>query len=207
MLTIAIIGRPNVGKSTLFNRLVGRRVAITLMEPGTTRDRIIQQGEWLNRKFWVIDTGGLVTAAQTPIEKEIETQVELAIQEADIALLLVDAREGLNPVDVELADRLKRRKTRFVLVVNKVDDPANRRPMARPPRVSTAGYVQTASSRFPPNTAMAWVNCLTTCSRSSRSRRRTRTARGNPARNSRPAERRQVIAAQRPARRIPGNRA
>ncbi len=123
MLTIAIIGRPNVGKSTLFNRLVGRRVAITLMEPGTTRDRIIQQGEWLNRKFWVIDTGGLVTAAQTPIEKEIETQVELAIQEADIALLLVDAREGLNPVDVELADRLKRRKTRFVLVVNKVDNP------------------------------------------------------------------------------------
>jgi GTP-binding protein len=123
MLTIAIIGRPNTGKSTLFNRLVGRRVAITLMEPGTTRDRIIQQGEWLNRKFWVIDTGGLVTAAQTPIEKEIETQVELAIHEADIALLLVDAREGLNPVDTAIADRLKRRKTRFLLVVNKLDSP------------------------------------------------------------------------------------
>jgi GTP-binding protein len=123
MLTIAIIGRPNTGKSTLFNRLVGRRVAITLMEPGTTRDRIIQQGEWLNRKFWVIDTGGLVTTAQTPIEKEIEIQVALAIQEADIALLLVDSREGLNPVDIEIADRLKRRKTRFVLVVNKLDNP------------------------------------------------------------------------------------
>jgi len=123
MLTLAIIGRPNTGKSTLFNRLVGRRVAITLMEPGTTRDRIIQQGEWLTRKFWVIDTGGLVPTAQTPIEKEIEIQVELAIQEADIALLLVDAREGLNPVDIEIADRLKRRKTRFLLVVNKVDNP------------------------------------------------------------------------------------
>jgi GTPase len=123
MLTVAIIGRPNTGKSTLFNRLVGRRVAITLMEPGTTRDRIIQQGEWLNRRFWVIDTGGLVTTAQTRIEKEIETQVELAIQEADIALLLVDSREGLNPVDIEIADRLKRRKTRFLLVVNKVDNP------------------------------------------------------------------------------------
>jgi GTP-binding protein len=123
MLTIAIIGRPNTGKSTLFNRLVGRRVAITLMEPGTTRDRIIQQGEWLNRRFWVIDTGGLVTAAQTRIEREIEAQVELAIQEADITLLLVDSREGLNPVDTEIANRLKRRKTRFVLVVNKLDNP------------------------------------------------------------------------------------
>jgi GTP-binding protein len=123
MLTVAIVGRPNTGKSTLFNRLVGKRVAITLKEPGTTRDRIIQPAEWLGRRFWVIDTGGLVPDATEVIEKEIAIQVELAISESDIVLLLVDAREGLNPVDRDIARRLNRNRKRFLLVVNKVDNP------------------------------------------------------------------------------------
>jgi GTPase len=123
VLTIAIVGRPNVGKSTLFNRLVGRRVAITLKEPGTTRDRIIQQGEWLGRRYWVIDTGGLMPDSEEIIEKEIDVQVGLAIEEADIVLLLTDGREGLNPVDREIAARLKRKKKQFLLVVNKADTP------------------------------------------------------------------------------------
>jgi len=121
MLTIAIVGRPNVGKSTLFNRLVGRRAAITLELPGTTRDRIIQQGEWLGRKFWVIDTGGLMPDAEEVIMKEIRAQVELAIEESDVVLLLCDAREGLNPVDEEIAHWLQRRRKPFLLVANKTD--------------------------------------------------------------------------------------
>jgi GTP-binding protein len=121
MLTLAIVGRPNVGKSTLFNRLVGRRLAITLAMPGTTRDRIIQSGEWLNRKFWVIDTGGLMPDAEEVIMKEIRTQVELAVAESDVVLLLVDGQEGLNPVDEEIALWLKQRRKPFRLVVNKTD--------------------------------------------------------------------------------------
>lgn len=121
MLTVAIIGRPNVGKSTLFNRLVGKRVAITLKEPGTTRDRIIQPAEWLGRHFWVIDTGGLIPASAEIIPKEVEAQAELAIQEADLVLLLTDGRAGLHPVDTEIARHLQRRNKPFLLVVNKVD--------------------------------------------------------------------------------------
>jgi GTP-binding protein len=121
MLTIAIVGRPNVGKSTLFNRLVGKRVAITMEMPGTTRDRIIQQGEWLGRRYWAIDTGGLVPSSDEAIMKEIEIQVELALAESDVALLLVDGSEGLNPLDIEIAHRLQRRKKEFLLVVNKID--------------------------------------------------------------------------------------
>ena len=121
MPTIAIVGRPNVGKSTLFNRLVGRRVAITLELPGTTRDRIIQQAEWLGRRFWVIDTGGLMPDATEAIPRQIATQVELAIEESELVLLMVDGREGLNPVDIEIARRLQRRQKPFLLVVNKAD--------------------------------------------------------------------------------------
>jgi GTP-binding protein len=130
MLTCAIVGRPNVGKSTLFNRLVGKRVAITLKEPGTTRDRIIQQAEWLGRRFWVIDTGGLMPDATELMMKEIQTQVELAIAEADIVLLLTDGREGLNPTDIDIMRRLQRSKKPFLLVVNKADDDAVRSSLA-----------------------------------------------------------------------------
>jgi GTP-binding protein len=157
MLTVAIVGRPNVGKSTLFNRLVGKRVAITLKEPGTTRDRIIQPAEWLGRGFWVIDTGGLMPDATEAIMKEIEIQVNLAIEEADVVLLLVDGRDGLNPVDVAIAHRLQRKNKPFLLVVNKADN--------QTVRDSLAEFYQLGTEEFFPISAEHGVGVETVLDR------------------------------------------
>jgi len=121
MATVVILGRPNVGKSTLFNRLVGGRVAITLKEPGVTRDRIIRPANWRGRDFLVIDTGGFVPGSTEGIEREIARQVEIALQEADVIVLVVDGTAGLLPLDQEIADRLHRRGKTFFLAVNKCD--------------------------------------------------------------------------------------
>jgi GTPase len=120
--TVAIVGRPNVGKSTLFNRLVGGREAIVSDQAGTTRDRHFGDSEWNGRAFWVVDTGGLVPDAQDSMDQAIARQADLAIAEADLILFLVDGREGLTSTDEAVADRLRRAGRPVLLVANKLDD-------------------------------------------------------------------------------------
>lgn len=120
--TVAIVGRPNTGKSTLFNRLIGGRRAIVSDVAGTTRDRHFGEAEWEGRKFWLVDTGGLVPESQEFMDKAIRTQVEFAVAEADLILLLVDGRAGLSPVDQAVAGELRKFRDRVLLVVNKLDD-------------------------------------------------------------------------------------
>ena len=119
---IALVGRPNVGKSTLFNRICGRRQAITDGRPGSTRDRNYAQVEWQGRPFEVIDTGGLLLGSDDPLLGPATHQAELAIAEADVVLLVVDARAGLLPDDEAIARRLRRDGKQVHLVVNKVED-------------------------------------------------------------------------------------
>ncbi len=120
---VAIVGRPNVGKSTLFNRLVGERVAIVEDIPGTTRDRVYGIGEWNGRRFTLVDTGGLELEPGTHIEERVQDQARVAIQEADVILFVVDASVGIAPLDHEVADRLRRAAKPTILVVNKADNP------------------------------------------------------------------------------------
>ncbi len=138
---VALVGRPNVGKSTLFNRLAGERLAIVDETPGTTRDRLMTEGEWNGRVFHVVDTGGIDPSAasgrseplslgSTEYVAQIRSQAELAIREADVVLFLVDATSGVTPADVEVADILRRNQRTeggqtlppVLLVVNKADN-------------------------------------------------------------------------------------
>ena len=96
---VAIIGRQNVGKSTLFNRMVGRRVAIVEDLPGTTRDRIFGSFAWQDKEFFVVDTGGLVSGPESKIARVVNEQVKIAIDEADLLIFMVDIRDGVTPVD------------------------------------------------------------------------------------------------------------
>ena len=119
---VAIVGRPNVGKSTLFNRLVGKRIAIVEDTPGITRDRLYAAGEWLDREFSLIDTGGIVINDKDPLAVQIASQAELAMDEADVILLIVDVTEGVNPADIDVADVLRRTNKPVILAVNKVEN-------------------------------------------------------------------------------------
>lgn len=123
--TVAIVGRPNVGKSTLFNRLVGGRRAIVEGEPNVTRDRIYGEAEWLDRTFNVIDTGGIVPRDSDEIKNKIKYQAELAMEEADVILFVVDSRTGMTGIDQEIAQLLYRTNKEVLLVVNKVEDFSN----------------------------------------------------------------------------------
>jgi GTPase len=118
---VAIVGRPNVGKSTLFNRIVGGRTAIVMDEPGVTRDRHYAESDWAGKDFILIDTGGYVPDSSDVFEKAIREQVRISIDEAAVILFMVDGKEGLLPMDVDLAQILRRSKKRVVLVVNKID--------------------------------------------------------------------------------------
>lgn len=120
---VAIVGRPNVGKSTLFNRLVGERVAIVEDLPGTTRDRVYGIAEWNGRRFTLVDTGGLEIEPGTHIEERVQDQARVAIEESDLVLFVVDAAAGIAPLDHEVADRLRRAGKPTILVVNKADNP------------------------------------------------------------------------------------
>jgi len=120
---IAIVGRPNVGKSALFNRIVGDHSAIVSDEPGTTRDRHFALAEWNGRKFWLVDTGGITDDPRIPMDLEIRRQVMEAIGEADLLLMVVDARTGLHPSDSRVLDMLRESRKPWLLVANKVDDP------------------------------------------------------------------------------------
>ncbi|MBP5645229.1 MAG: ribosome biogenesis GTPase Der [Bacteroidales bacterium] len=120
---VAIVGRPNVGKSTLFNRLTESRQAIVDETSGVTRDRQYGHSDWNGKHFSIIDTGGYVVGGDDSFEIEIRKQVELAIEEADAILFLVDVREGLTPMDEDVANLLRRSPKRVMLVANKVDNP------------------------------------------------------------------------------------
>jgi len=119
---VAIVGRPNVGKSTLFNRLAGMRKAIVEDIPGVTRDRIYEKSEWEGREFIIIDTGGFVTGNDEGLSAEVQKQAELAIEEADVIVMVVDAREGLVQEDEAIAEILRKSRKPVILAANKVED-------------------------------------------------------------------------------------
>ena len=121
---VAIVGRPNVGKSTLFNRLTEQRRAIVDAVPGVTRDRLYGQAEWNGRTFSVIDTGGYITGSEDVFEEEIRRQVKLALDEAQAILFVVDVDQGLTGLDQEVAELLRRHQKPVLLVANKVDNHA-----------------------------------------------------------------------------------
>jgi GTPase len=118
---VAIVGRPNVGKSTLFNRIVGHRDAIVHDMPGVTRDRHYAEAEWAGKVFSIVDTGGYVPASEDAIETAIREQAEVAIKEADVVMFLVDGETGLVPSDHDVADILRRAGKKVILIVNKID--------------------------------------------------------------------------------------
>lgn len=118
---VVIVGRPNVGKSTLFNRLVGKRDAIVVDVSGVTRDRNYGEVEWAGKHFTLIDTGGFVPNSDDLFETAIREQIQIAIDESDSILFLVDARDGINPFDADIIKRLRTSNKNFFLVVNKVD--------------------------------------------------------------------------------------
>mgnify|MGYP001084685575 FL=1 len=118
---VAVVGRPNVGKSTLFNRLAGERISIVQDTPGVTRDRIYADAEWLNRKFTLIDTGGMEIGSEEIIQRQILQQAEIAIETADVILFVTDVKTGVTDDDRQVANLLRRTKKPVVLAVNKVD--------------------------------------------------------------------------------------
>lgn len=118
---VAIVGRPNVGKSTIFNRMIGERKSIVEDTPGVTRDRIYGKAEWLTKEFRIIDTGGIQLADQ-PFQEEIKMQVEIAIDEADTIVFVVSGKEGMTPDDEYIARLLQRSGKPIVIAVNKIDD-------------------------------------------------------------------------------------
>ena len=119
---IAIVGRPNVGKSTFFNKVIGRKLSITENRPGVTRDRIYASAEWRGKPFTLVDTGGIELKSEDVMWKQIASQAKLAVETADVILFFVDAREGLTSSDYDVADYLRRSRKPVVLVVNKLDE-------------------------------------------------------------------------------------
>ena len=118
---VAIVGRPNVGKSTFFNKVVGRRISIVEDTPGVTRDRIIAEAEWTGHHFFLIDTGGIEPDSQEIIPAQMRMQAELAMDMADVVLFMVDGRDGLTTADEEVAAMLRRKGKEVILVANKID--------------------------------------------------------------------------------------
>ncbi|MBR2903066.1 MAG: ribosome biogenesis GTPase Der [Clostridia bacterium] len=119
---IALVGRPNVGKSTFFNKVAGRKISITEDRPGVTRDRLYTDATWRGKHFTMVDTGGIELKSQDVMWKEIAKQAEVAIDTADVILFFTDGREGLSTSDYDVADILRRSKKPIILVVNKIDD-------------------------------------------------------------------------------------
>ena len=117
---VALVGRPNVGKSTLFNKIVGKQVSIIEDFPGVTRDRIYQEASYNNKKFYLIDTGG-IDATKIDFNTEIRMQAEIAIQEADIIVFLVDGKEGITANDLLISKILRKSKKRIIVAINKMD--------------------------------------------------------------------------------------
>lgn len=119
---VAIVGRPNVGKSTLFNRLAGRRIAIVEDTPGITRDRLYADGDWQGREYTLIDTGGIQMFEKDPLKAQIRAQAEIAMEEADVVVFVVDTTTGITKEDHELANALRRSPKPLIVIANKVDN-------------------------------------------------------------------------------------
>lgn len=119
---VAVVGRPNVGKSTFFNRIAGKKISIVKDMPGVTRDRIYADAEWCGHAFTIVDTGGLDVKNKDDFQKNITRQAELACEVADVVLLFVDGKEGLLPADYDAANFLRKYKVPIILVVNKIDN-------------------------------------------------------------------------------------
>ena len=122
---VAVVGRPNVGKSTFFNRVLGSRIAIVDDRPGVTRDRNFGRAEWAGRSFYVVDTGGVVEGSDEPLDRAVRQQAMAAVTEADLILFLVDGKAGIHPLDEKLTDVLRKADRPVLLVVNKVDNLPN----------------------------------------------------------------------------------
>ena len=122
MPVVSIVGRPNVGKSSLFNRLLGRREAIVDDMPGVTRDRLYGEAEWRDKKFFVVDTGGFLARDENEFVKGMRSQVKVAIRESDLVLFVIDGKEGPTWMDEDVADMLRRSGKPVIVVANKIDD-------------------------------------------------------------------------------------
>lgn len=122
---VAVVGAPNVGKSSLVNRIVGRRGAVVSEEPGTTRDRGYNRAEWAGREFVLVDTGGMEPAARVGLQSLVTLQAGVAVEEADVILHVVDARLGTTEADAAIARQLRRARGKVILAVNKLDNPAD----------------------------------------------------------------------------------
>ena len=126
---VAVVGRPNVGKSTFFNRIIGRQQAIVDDQPGVTRDRNFARADWAGRAFFIVDTGGVIEGSDEPLDRSVRDQAFAAVAEADVILFLVDGREGVHPLDEKLMEVLRKSEAPVLLVVNKMDnlprDPAH----------------------------------------------------------------------------------
>ena len=120
---VAIVGRPNVGKSTLFNKIAGKRISIVEDYPGVTRDRIYAEVEWLDNTFTLVDTGGIEPYSEDVLLKQMKQQAEVAIDTAEVIVFLTDGQEGITPSDQEVADMLRRTRKKVILAVNKIDVP------------------------------------------------------------------------------------
>lgn len=120
---VAIVGRPNVGKSTLFNKIAGKRISIVEDTPGVTRDRIFSEAEWIGVTFLIIDTGGIEPYTEDIIMLQMKRQAEIAIETADVIIFVVDGKEGVNPTDIEVANLLRKANKPVVLACNKIDAP------------------------------------------------------------------------------------
>src|SRR5256885_8346628 len=136
-MDIAIVGRPNVGKSALFNRIAGRRIAIVHGQPGITRDRISAKCEIHGQPFRLWDTGGIVGAGETQLTADVRTEAARAMEESDLILFIVDGQDGLNPMDRELARLVRKLHKPVLLLVNKIDDPKHE---ARADEFSALGF-------------------------------------------------------------------
>jgi GTP-binding protein len=136
-MDIAIVGRPNVGKSALFNRIAGRRIAIVHGQPGITRDRISAKCEIHGQPFRLWDTGGIVGAGETQLTADVRTEAARAMEESDLILFIVDGQDGLNPMDRELARMIRKLRKPVLLLVNKIDDPKHE---ARADEFSALGF-------------------------------------------------------------------
>jgi len=122
---VAVVGRPNVGKSTFFNRVLGKRVAIVDDRPGVTRDRNFAKAEWAGQRFILVDTGGILEAPDEPMDRLVREQALRAVDEADVLLLIVDSKAGVHPLDGRLADLLRKAEKPVLVVANKVDNLPN----------------------------------------------------------------------------------
>jgi len=164
---VALVGRPNVGKSTLFNRIAGRRLAIVEDLPGTTRDRLYADAEWTAHPFILVDTGGIellegtdrgarrgagpLAKASVGFRREIRIQAETAIEEADLIVFLVDAKEGITAGDEDVAEVLRRTEKPVVLAANKADNQER--------RLAAVEFYELGPGRAVPHLRAAWLRC------------------------------------------------